>query len=185
MSRDTFHGRMFVFSSFFFFFFFFLLFFVDRPTNDHVLCGDLFLGKFKRKRNEEAYCSVPVVEAAEFGIRRRRRKTVYRNRGFVCSLEIPPAVPASAKRDLWTEQRRRWSVGKKRKMAREIRSCAGWKWPGQTRIRWSTNWSKQRTWSRRISRAPRVRYTLCSISYSTPFFSRLIGKYKWSRWNAI
>lgn len=50
--------------------FFSSFFFVDRPTNDHVLCGDLFLGKFKRKRNEEAYCSVPVVEAAEFGIRK-------------------------------------------------------------------------------------------------------------------
>lgn len=40
---------MFVFSSFFFF----PLFFVVRSTNDHVLCGDLLLGKSKRKRKEE------------------------------------------------------------------------------------------------------------------------------------
>lgn len=29
-------------------------FFVDRPTNDHVLCGDLLLGKSKKKLKEEA-----------------------------------------------------------------------------------------------------------------------------------
>lgn len=46
---DTFHGHVFVFSSFFFF----PLFFVVRSTNDYVLCGDLLLGKSKRKRKEE------------------------------------------------------------------------------------------------------------------------------------
>lgn len=169
---------MFVFSSFLLLPFSF--FFVHCPFNDYVLCGDLLLGKSKRKQKEEACRSVPALETAEIVTSRTKRKMVYRNRWFVCSLEIPPVVPVSAKRDLWIGQRRRWSAGKKRKMAREIPSCAGSRWPGQTRIPWSTNWSKQRTWSRRISRAPRVRYTLCSISYSTPFF--LFNRQKQTRY---
>lgn len=119
---DTFHGHVFVFSSFFFSPSF--LSFV-RPTT-MSFAAICFLenprGNGKKRR---VHYSVPVLETVEIGRSRRKRKTVYGNRGFVCSLEILPVVPVSAKRDLWTEQRRRWSVGKKRKTAREIPSCAG------------------------------------------------------------
>lgn len=173
------------------FFLFLLLFFSPLlfcRSSDQRLCRLRRFTSWKIQEETEgrgAYYSVPVLETAEIGTWRRKRKTVYGNGRFVCSLGIPPVVPVSAKRDLWTEQRRRWSVGKKRKTAREIPSCAGSKWPGQTRIPWSTNWSRQRTWSRRISRAPRVRYSTPSVRFrSRPLSFFCIDKYEWSRWNA-
>lgn len=71
--------------------------------------------------------------------------------------EILPAVRVSAKLDPWTVLRLRWNVGKKRKMVLVILSSVELKLPGRILTLSSTSCSKQRIWSRRILKAPRVR----------------------------